>query len=155
MVYFPTMKLYAISDIHLSYASNREALEALPTYPEDWLILAGDVGETEEHLHFALSLLTKRFAGLLWVPGNHDLWSNPTQPGALHGEAGLPVELLAKIHDGPFGPTHLRALARCLAGIHEGQPVPVPAYSAPAALLRNLALWLVILAHGFRRVLPF
>ena len=87
MVYFPTMKLYAISDIHLSYASNREALEALPTYPEDWLILAGDVGETEEHLHFALSLLTKRFAGLLWVPGNHDLWSNPTQPGALHGEA--------------------------------------------------------------------
>ena len=75
--------------------------------------------------------------------------------GALHGMAGLPVQLLAKIHDGPFGPSHLRALARCLARIREGQPVPVPGYSAPAALLRNLALWPVILAHGFRRLLRF
>jgi hypothetical protein len=30
----------------------------------------------------------------------------------------------------------------------------VPGYSAPAAMLRNLALWPVILAHGFRRLLP-
>jgi hypothetical protein len=31
----------------------------------------------------------------------------------------------------------------------------VPGYSAPAALARNLVLWPVILAHGFRRLLPF
>ncbi|GCE12837.1 metallophosphoesterase family protein [Tengunoibacter tsumagoiensis] len=67
-------KLYAISDIHLSYAANREALEALPFYPDDWLILAGDVGETLEQLQFALSVLCPRFAQVLWVPGNHDLW---------------------------------------------------------------------------------
>jgi ADP-ribosyl-[dinitrogen reductase] hydrolase len=73
--------------------------------------------------------------------------------GALHGEAGLPVQLLAKIHDGPFGPTHLRSLARCLARIRGGQPATVPGYSAPAALLRNLALWPVVLGHGFRRLL--
>lgn len=74
--------------------------------------------------------------------------------GALHGEARLPVQLLQQIHDGPFGPTHLRALADCLARIPEGHPASVPGFSAPAALLRNLALWPVILYHGFRRLVP-
>ncbi len=40
------MKLYAISDLHLANAPNREALQELPAHPEDGLILAGDVGET-------------------------------------------------------------------------------------------------------------
>lgn len=75
--------------------------------------------------------------------------------GAFHGEARLPVQLLGQIQDGPFGPTHLRALAGCLAQTRRGEPVGVPGYSAPAALGRNLALWPVILAHGFRRLLPF
>jgi hypothetical protein len=35
------MKLYSISDLHLAQPTNRQALEALPAYPEDWLILAG------------------------------------------------------------------------------------------------------------------
>lgn len=69
--------------------------------------------------------------------------------GARHGEEGLPAGLLARIHDGPFGPTHLRALATSLA-----DRVPPPAYSWAAALARNLALYPVILAHGFRRLLP-
>ncbi|GCE45809.1 3',5'-cyclic AMP phosphodiesterase CpdA [Thermosporothrix hazakensis] len=83
------MKLYAISDIHIGHDANREALKALPAYPEDWLILAGDVGETEEQLHFALSELSRRFARLFWVPGNHDLWTLPGRDGRdeLRGEA--------------------------------------------------------------------
>jgi 3',5'-cyclic AMP phosphodiesterase CpdA len=80
------MKLYAIADLHLRYEVTRRALEALRPHPYDWLILAGDVGETEEHLRFALSLLSRRFARLLWVPGNHDLWTIPTKPGDLRGE---------------------------------------------------------------------
>lgn len=64
----------------------RRALQALPAYPEDWLILGGDVGETEQHLRFALSILTRRFARLLWVPGNHDLWTIPPHPGEPRGE---------------------------------------------------------------------
>lgn len=72
------MKLYALSDLHLSYEINRQALETLPAYPEDWLILAGDVGETIAHLRFALSRLTNRFAQVLWVPGNHELWTLPS-----------------------------------------------------------------------------
>lgn len=74
------MKLYAISDLHLGFMQNRQQLQTLPAYPEDWLIIAGDVGEKETHLRFALDLLSKRFARLLWVPGNHDLWSLSDDP---------------------------------------------------------------------------
>lgn len=74
--------------------------------------------------------------------------------GALHGEAGLPHSLLHRIHDGPFGPTHLRALGSCLAQLREGKRLPVPGYSPAAALARNLVLYPVIVAHGFRRLFP-
>jgi ADP-ribosylglycohydrolase len=75
--------------------------------------------------------------------------------GALHGERGLPPSLLGRIHDGPFGPTHLRALARCLEARLTGTLEAVPRYSAAAALVRNLLLYPVVIAHGFRRLLPF
>lgn len=80
------MKLYAISDLHLGYEINRRALKALSSYPEDWLILGGDIGETEGHLHFALATLTRRFQKILWVPGNHDLWTLPSDRNGLRGE---------------------------------------------------------------------
>ncbi len=81
------MRLWAIGDLHLANRLNREALLELPPRPEDWLILAGDVGENEVHLRFALEALGPRFAQLLWVPGNHDLWTMADEPGALRGEA--------------------------------------------------------------------
>ena len=74
--------------------------------------------------------------------------------GALHGADALPRTLIDTIHDGPFGPTHLRALAGCLAGIRAGAPAAVPRYSPTRALARNLVLFPVILGHGFRRLLP-
>ncbi len=80
------MKLWAISDLHLNYEPNRRALEALPASPEDWLILAGDVGDRPEHLEFALTTLEPRFAQLIWVPGNHDLWTVPGDPCTERGE---------------------------------------------------------------------
>jgi len=79
------MKLYAISDLHLSYPENRDALATIPYYPEDWLIIAGDIGESEAHFHYAFSILSKRFATLIWTPGNHDLWCHPLANG-LRGE---------------------------------------------------------------------
>jgi ADP-ribosylglycohydrolase len=75
--------------------------------------------------------------------------------GALHGESRLPLELIARIHDGPFGPTHLRALARGLVLARAGEKPRVPGYSLTAALARNLSLYPVVLAHGIRRLLPF
>jgi len=81
------MKLFAIADLHLANAANRGALVTLPPHDNDWLILAGDIGETEAHLHFALSTLTPKFAQILWVPGNHDLWTMPTQVDDQRGVA--------------------------------------------------------------------
>lgn len=77
--------------------------------------------------------------------------------GALHGAQALPAPLLAQIHDGPFGPSHLRALAADLLaveGVGAASYKPQARYSALAALLRNLLLYPVILAHGLRRLLP-
>lgn len=81
------MKLWAIGDLHLANRRNREALAEMSTRPDDWLILAGDVGEREAHLRFALDALVPRFGRLLWVPGNHDLWTVADEPDALRGEA--------------------------------------------------------------------
>lgn len=68
------MKLYAISDLHLERKKNREALEQLAHFPDDGLILAGDICSTVEQLDDALESLTKKFKQLFWVPGNHELW---------------------------------------------------------------------------------
>jgi Calcineurin-like phosphoesterase len=68
------VKLLAISDLHLAHRINRQALPTIPAHPDDWLIVAGDVGEQPAHLHLALTVLTSRFARVIWTPGNHDLW---------------------------------------------------------------------------------
>lgn len=72
------MKLYAISDLHLDHPQNRQALREVPAYPDDWLILAGDICATAAQLDETLALLEQRFAHIIWVPGNHELWVRPS-----------------------------------------------------------------------------
>ena len=80
------VRLWAISDLHVGYEENRIAVETLPEHPDDWLILAGDLGETLEQLEFVFRTLRPRFRRLVWVPGNHELWTLP--PGSkLVGQA--------------------------------------------------------------------
>ena len=82
------MKLWAISDLHVGYEENRRAVEALPaTFDDDWLILAGDTGETPAHLDFVLRSLAPKFAQIIWTPGNHDLWTPKTRPSEQRGVA--------------------------------------------------------------------
>lgn len=81
------MKLWAISDLHVGYEENRRAVEALEPMPEDWLILAGDTGETPSHLDFVLKTLRPRFAQLIWTVGNHDLWTPTALPSERRGVA--------------------------------------------------------------------
>ncbi|MEM6532399.1 MAG: metallophosphoesterase [Myxococcota bacterium] len=69
------MKLWAIADLHLNHRSNREALETVTARPDDWLIVAGDVAEKPEQVAGAWQILTDRFSKVLWVPGNHELWT--------------------------------------------------------------------------------
>jgi hypothetical protein len=75
------MKLWAISDLHVHFPPNRAALARLRPHPEDWLALGGDIGETEDHLRATLDALVPKFAKLLWVPGNHELWTRPRREG--------------------------------------------------------------------------
>jgi 3',5'-cyclic AMP phosphodiesterase CpdA len=74
------MKLLAIADLHLASERNRAALRDLPAYPEDWLIVAGDICETRALFHDALAWLTTRFARVFWAPGNHELWLTDPAP---------------------------------------------------------------------------
>lgn len=84
--------LYALSDIHLSYGPNRDALSLLRPHPSDGLILAGDMGETLAHLRLAFEAATSAFARVWWVPGNHELYTMPASQsptGASAEEAKL------------------------------------------------------------------
>ncbi|MEX2272827.1 MAG: metallophosphoesterase [Vicinamibacterales bacterium] len=68
------MRLLAVSDLHLGHEANRLALAGVSDHRDDWLIVAGDVGETFEHLELAWQTLVPRFAKVFWTPGNHELW---------------------------------------------------------------------------------
>ncbi|KAF2711871.1 metallophosphoesteras-like protein [Pleomassaria siparia CBS 279.74] len=80
-------RLWALGDIHLSYKANREALERLQPRPTDGLILCGDIGESAEHLRLAFTQATSCFSRVWWVPGNHELYTLPTQKE--HGARGV------------------------------------------------------------------
>ena len=81
------MRLWALSDLHISHSLNREALASLPTHSDDWLLLAGDVTDGLRHLDWCFETLNGKFAQLVWVPGNHDLWTRPRCSDGLRGAA--------------------------------------------------------------------
>ena len=74
------MKLWAIADLHLRHDANRHELAGLAPRPDDWLILAGEVGETLETLRFALETLT--------LPGSSN--GGPSAPTARPSSTSLP-----------------------------------------------------------------
>jgi hypothetical protein len=79
--------LLAIADLHLGHAANRDALERVRDHLDDWLIIAGDVGERPAHLELVLRELGPRFRQIVWTPGNHDLWCPAGAPDRTRGEA--------------------------------------------------------------------
>jgi 3',5'-cyclic AMP phosphodiesterase CpdA len=111
-------RLLAVSDLHIGYPVNRaRAGRIRPASDSDWLIVAGDVGEQAAGIEWALSTFSQRFARVIWVPGNHDLWTHRKDPVRLRGEAryrhlvevcrGLGVltpEDPYPVWDGPGGP---------------------------------------------------
>jgi 3',5'-cyclic AMP phosphodiesterase CpdA len=80
-------RLLAVSDLHVRYPDNRTVVETLrPTSDADWLIVAGDVAEQVDDVAKTLRMLRERFARVLWVPGNHELWTHAKDPVPLRGE---------------------------------------------------------------------
>jgi ADP-ribosylglycohydrolase len=75
--------------------------------------------------------------------------------GATVGEAGIPAEWQAGIADWPRSLRLLQTLAdRLTTGLTTGQASVPVRYCWPAIPLRNLIFLLIVLAHGFRRLLP-
>jgi 3',5'-cyclic AMP phosphodiesterase CpdA len=125
-------KLLAVSDLHVGYAQNREVVAALrPDSPGDWLLVAGDVGELTTHIAWALRTLAGRFATVIWVPGNHELWTHPRDSSQLRGELRY---------------RHLVELCRSLGVLTPEDPYPVwegaggPVTIAPLFLLYDYTL---------------
>lgn len=83
----PHGNLFGISDLHITHPENRQIVEGLrPQSEADWLLVCGDVSETLKDVEWALSLLSERFATVVWVPGNHELWAPPDDQAQLRGE---------------------------------------------------------------------
>jgi 3',5'-cyclic AMP phosphodiesterase CpdA len=119
--------LLAISDLHVTYPENRRVVESLRgRSPRDWLIVCGDVSEVSADVEWALGVLRERFATVVWVPGNHDLWTTPADSLRLRGEARY---------------RHLVACCRRLGVLTPEDPYPVwdgpggPATVAPLFVL--------------------
>ena len=116
--------LRAVSDLHVNHEGNRELIERIrPGHPSDWLLVAGDVAEAISDIERALALLCDRFARVVWVPGNHELWTARRDGMALRGTAryqelvamcrGLGVltpEDSYTVWDGPGGPVRVAPL---------------------------------------------
>ena len=81
-----------------------------PASPHDWLLVAGDVAEKAADIEWALGALSKRFATVVWVPGNHELWTLSTDPVQLRGEARY---------------QHLVSMCRRLGVVTPEDPFPV------------------------------
>lgn len=80
--------LWAISDLHTGHLGNKPVAESLyPSSPDDWLIVAGDVAERTDEIRWSLDLLRRRFAKVIWVPGNHELWTTNRDPMQIFGRA--------------------------------------------------------------------
>ncbi|MEU5784715.1 metallophosphoesterase family protein [Micromonospora lupini] len=80
--------LLAVSDLHVSFEDNRPVVDRLqPSSDDDWLIVAGDVGEIFDDVERTLRTLRERFHTVIWTPGNHELWTHPSDPVRLRGEA--------------------------------------------------------------------
>ncbi|MDX6742619.1 metallophosphoesterase [Actinocorallia sp. A-T 12471] len=120
-------RVLAVSDLHVSYADNRVVTEGLrPRSEGDWLIVAGDVADKAEDVEWALRTLTRRFAKVVWVPGNHELWTVRDGVDGLRGVARY---------------EHLVEMCRGLGVVTPEDPYPLwegsggPAVIAPLFLL--------------------
>ncbi|MCK2216356.1 metallophosphoesterase [Actinomadura sp. ATCC 31491] len=123
----PDGGLLAISDLHVSYAENREIVEDLkPLTPGDWLLVAGDVADRLEDIGWALRLLAGRFERVVWTPGNHELWTPRGDPPELRGVARY---------------EHLVAMCRELGVLTPEDPYPL--WEGPGGPVRIVPLFLL------------
>jgi predicted phosphodiesterase len=76
------MRIHALSDLHVDYAVNAQWSDRLSRYDytDDVLIVAGDLSHSLPLIARTLRSLTAKFAAVLFVPGNHDVWVIREEP---------------------------------------------------------------------------
>jgi 3',5'-cyclic AMP phosphodiesterase CpdA len=80
--------LLATSDLHVTHEGNGPIVDGIrPRHDDDWLIVAGDVAESTDAIARTLAMFAERFAKVIWVPGNHELWTVRGDPRGLRGAA--------------------------------------------------------------------
>ena len=111
----------------MAFNENRDIVAGLrPESADDWLLVAGDVGEKSTDIEWALGTLRERFGTVVWAPGNHELWTHPADPVQLRGEQRY---------------RHLVSLCRGLGVLTPEDPYPIwrgaggPAVVAPLFVL--------------------
>jgi len=74
-------KVYAISDVHFDHKCNEDWAHRIDDFDfqEDVLIVAGNLCDTRNALARALVTLKAKFRRVFYVPGNHELWLNPSE----------------------------------------------------------------------------
>lgn len=80
--------LLAVSDLHVGFGGNGPFVDRIrPENDGDWLIVAGDVADRFDQIVDTLRVLRSRFQTVIWVPGNHELWTLPKDSVSARGEA--------------------------------------------------------------------
>jgi predicted phosphodiesterase len=71
------LRIFAISDIHVDYPDNARWIANLSAtdYTDDVIILAGDVSHHIREVETTVASLNRCFKKVLFVPGNHDVWT--------------------------------------------------------------------------------
>lgn len=77
-MYEKLVRIASVSDLHVDFAANREALVKLATAihreKADLVIVAGDVSHVDDHIARALRAFRLAAPKVAYLPGNHDLW---------------------------------------------------------------------------------
>ena len=161
----------AIADLHANSRGNRNQIVGLhPNHPEDWLIVAGDVAERLADITDVLATLAERFATVMWVPGNHELWGGrsgfdewdapsrydllvhicrelgiltPEDPYPIWTGTGGPVTIapLFLLYDYSWRPNPTQPLAQALAEARERRVVATDEYLIDPHPYASIADW--------------
>ncbi len=106
------MKVYTVSDIHIDYKKNRLWLHKLSKneFIDDILILAGDISGNIRLIIETFEALKKRFAEVLYIPGNHDLWVQKDSGTNSLGNFSL-IKKIAQDYNVRMEPAHFGPLS--------------------------------------------
>lgn len=107
------VRIFALSDVHADFEPNACWLRSLSLHDHqaDVLILAGDISDSLPLLGWCLELVARRFHKVLFVPGNHELWTLRDRPRLGSLEKFERVRALARDSGASMEPFRLPELA--------------------------------------------